>query len=162
MKPILAAIAASAALALACAANPPAGHADDQAPPRPETKPGPREEEAHGLVAVVEDQYGIRVELTDLSFELAGSSLIGGGRAKKLAALEYWIGAFRQKVEVADLLKVEVTGKPEGDLVPVRITRRSGKVVEGKIERTLEVRGKVDGAATAIQFERLKSLTMRQ
>jgi hypothetical protein len=165
MKSVCYAVVLGAALALACASNPPAGHAQDGKPaertpePRKEQEPPPRAP----TTAVVEDQYGIQAEFTDLSFELPQSGIMGGGRAKKITALEYWVGAFRQKVEVADLVKVEVTGQPEGDLVPVRITRKGGKVVENaKIERELEVKGKVDGAVTSIRFERLKSLTMRQ
>lgn len=113
-------------------------------------------------VAVVKDEWGVDMEVQDPTFVRPAGGLMTGGKGTKLKELHVWKGAHEILIPLADIVKIEVTGKNEGDLVPVKLALTSDREpFEGKVERDLEIQGKVRQGQYKIRFDRVKSVTMR-
>jgi hypothetical protein len=90
-------------------------------------------------------------------FSLGGS----GGKGQKLKEVHVWKGAHEILVPVERITRIDV-GKPcDTDLVEVRLTLAGGEKLEGKVDRDLELHGKVQYGLYRISFERLKSIVFR-
>jgi hypothetical protein len=123
-------------------------------------RPGTAGQKQAAPVLVVEDQYGIRMHVQDAVFVRPASGFLSGSKGKTLKELRVFIGAHEVLVSLGDLARLEVSGKPEGDLVPVKVVLRSGASFEGKVERDLEVHGKVQYGQYEIKFERLRTIAV--
>jgi hypothetical protein len=150
------ALAVALSLALcACGGAPPASADEKPQPPVPSAPTGTAR-----TVARLEDQYGVTIEVTDPVFFRPASGILGG-KGSKLKELRIWQGAFETTISLPDVERIDVTGKNEGDLVPVRVTMRDGSKLEGKVERDLEIQGRVRNGTTSIRFDRLRSVALR-
>ncbi|HVY63079.1 MAG TPA: hypothetical protein VHF22_15585, partial [Planctomycetota bacterium] len=118
---------------------------------------------ASTATAIVKDQYDVTMTVNDPSFykPSSGFSLGGGGKGSKLKELHVWNGAHEIAVPLERIVKIEVIGTADQDLVQVRLTFAGGRILEGKCERDLELRGRVEFGQYQIRFERLKSVVMR-
>jgi hypothetical protein len=112
----------------------------------------------------VEDIYGEVMTVDEPSFQkpASGFSLGGsGGKGQKLKEVHVWKGAHEILVPVERITRIDV-GKPcDTDLVEVRLTLAGGEKLEGKVDRDLELHGKVQYGLYRISFERLKSIVFR-
>jgi hypothetical protein len=111
--------------------------------------------------AVVEDQYGVTMEVEDPSFMQPSAGLMGGGKGTKLKELHVWNGAHEVLVPLGEIVRIEVQGKAENDLVPVKIGLASGAAFEGKVDRELELHGRVQFGQYQIKFDRVRIVTIR-
>jgi hypothetical protein len=118
---------------------------------------------AVSTTAQVEDQFGEQMRIEEPSFyrPAAGLSLGGGGKGTKLKELRVWKGAHEIMVPLEKITRIDVIGPADQDLLQVRLTLAGGLKVEGKVERDLELRGRVDYGQYQIKFERVKSVTIR-
>jgi len=113
--------------------------------------------------ADVTDQYGEPMRVEDPSFfkPSSGFSLGGGGKGNKLKEIHVWKGAHEILVPLEKITRIEV-GKPcDADLVEVRIFLVGDQKLDGKMDRDLELRGKVQFGQYQIKVERLKLVVFR-
>ncbi len=124
---------------------------------------GPEAPRAATLTALVIDQYGETMTVEEPSFWRAASglSLGGGGKGTKLKEMRVWKGAHEILVPMDRLVKIDVIGAAARDLLSVRLTLVGGVKLEAKVERDLELRGRVQYGQHQIKLERVKSVTVR-
>jgi hypothetical protein len=146
---------------VAVLAAPGAARAEDA--PTPATPGAGAAPAAATATALVKDQYDVTMTVTDPSFykPASGFSIGGGGKGSKLKELHIWNGAHEIVVPLERIVKIEVMGPGDQDLVKVRLTFAAGRILEGQCERDLELRGRVEFGQYQIKFERLKSIVMR-
>jgi hypothetical protein len=146
----------AAAVALGAAALSPAARAEDA--PKAAATPST-------ATAIVEDSFGLTLRVTEPSIyrPSSGLSLGGGGKGAKLKEIRVWYGAHEILVPLERVTKIEVFEPCDQDLLRVRLTLSGGgqKQLEGKIERDLELRGRVEAGQYQIKFERVKTVNLR-
>jgi hypothetical protein len=118
--------------------------------------------------AHVTDEFNELIKVEDPSFfrPASGFSLGGGGKAAKLKELHVWKGAHEITVPLEKILRIEIHAKDgkDADLIGVTITLigQTGQTnLEGKIERDIELRGRVLYGSYQIRVERAKLIVIR-
>jgi len=139
--------------------KPPAGGAAPK-PPGGAKNEAVRRDEAP-ITADVEDEFGIVLRVDDVSFYRPSAGLMVSSKGTKLTELRVWKGAHEILVPLRNLVRIDVRGKADHDLVEVRVIVRNGGILEGKVERDLEIHGIVQFGQHVIKFERLKSVVIR-
>jgi len=113
--------------------------------------------------ALVVDQYGETMSVSEPVFyrPAGGFALGSGSKGAKLKEVRVWRGAHEILVALETITRIEVIGPSDQDLLQVRLTLAGGKKLEGKVERDLELRGRVEFGQYQIRFERLRAVTIR-
>lgn len=130
-------------------------------------EPARAQDRAPGAVttsARVIDKFDLELTVDDPSFyrPASGFALGGSGKGSKVKELHVWKGAHEIIVPLEKIKQIEVHEAKDADLIGVRLTLAGGAgTLEGKIERDLELRGRVLYGAYQIRVERAKSITIR-
>ncbi|MGH7297665.1 MAG: hypothetical protein ACRELB_22195 [Polyangiaceae bacterium] len=146
------------AICLACAlaavpALTRAVRADDKTPAKSDEKP-------FASSADVVDQDGITMTVMDPTLVRPSTGLFGGGKGEKVKELTVWKGAHQIIIALADIAKIEVTGKADRDFIPVRVSLRNGDALDGKVESALELHGTLRDGQYQIVFDKVKTITL--
>jgi len=116
---------------------------------------------APGTQGVMVDRFDIELRVDDLRFYEVSSGFLSSGRGKALKELRLWHGAHEIWVDVKRLRRVDVfldEVDKKNDLVWIRVTLKDGTKSKAKVERTLEVRGKVHLGRYKIRIDRVKRI----
>ncbi len=133
-------------------------------PPPPPPRPEPPPEERMPASAVVLDEFGLVETVEEPAFHGGGGGMMGGGASKAMRELVVWRGAHNILVDLRRLERVDVLGPTDRDLLLVRLRFAGDDEVplEGKVERSIELRGKVHHGGYKIVLERVKSIEFKR